>query len=381
MNAHSIKGDSPQQIKNKIADLKKEGFQPTLALVFASVHQNREKICSVLDQENISIFGATALGEFIDGEIKDKSAVVLLLQIDRANFQILFEESGLGLDRSRAQRIAEKGLEYFNNPIFIVSGSSIKADGEMIVNGITDVCGEGISIFGGMAGNQPEEWGDTFVFTNGQESDFGIVALVLNGDNISAHGMASCGWKPAGTIKTVTKSDGTWVKTIDNEPALDMIIKYMGIDYKHSDGEFEPMPQVGFDYPLQVIREDGSAVMRTPMYGNWKDRSFMCAGTVTEGAKIKFSLPADLDVVQAVVNENEEAKSTQMPDAEALIVFSCYARLASFGPMIVKEVQGIKDTWDIPMAGFFTYGEFGRATGGSQEFHNITCSWVALKEK
>jgi hypothetical protein len=33
------------------------------------------------------------------------------------------------------------------------------------------------------------------------------------------------------------------------------------------------------------------------------------------------------------------------------------------------------------MAGFFSYGEFGRAARGKQEFHGTTCSWVALKEK
>ena len=381
MKAHTIKGESTKQIQNQLSELKIGGFKPTLALVFVSVHQSRDKISQMMDDEGISIFGATALGEFIDGELEDRGIVVMLLDIDKSSFKIFFAESGLGLDKSSAQQIAREGSKTFDNPLFIVSGSSIKADGEMIIKGITDVCGEGVSIFGGMAGNQPEEWGDTFVFTNGNESDFGIVALVLDGDKIEAHGMASCGWKPVGTVKTVTQSDGTWVKTIDHEPALDMIIKYMGIDQKHSEGEFEPMPQVGYDYPLQVQREDGSFVMRTPMYGNWKERSFMCAGTVEEGTKIRFSLPADLEVIQSVIEENKKVKSNQIPDAEALIVFSCYARLASFGPMIVKEVQGIKDTWEIPMAGFFTYGEFGRATGGSQEFHNITCSWVALKEK
>ncbi len=47
---------------------------------------------------------------------------------------------------------------------------------------------------------------------------------------------------------------------------------------------------------------------------------------------------------------------------------------------IEKEVQGIKDIWDIPMADLLTYGEFGRTTGGSQEFHNLTCSWVENKQ-
>jgi len=41
----------------------------------------------------------------------------------------------------------------------------------------------------------------------------------------------------------------------------------------------------------------------------------------------------------------------------------------------------LKNIWNVPMAGYFAYGEFGKATKGKQEFHNITCSWAALKEK
>jgi hypothetical protein len=33
------------------------------------------------------------------------------------------------------------------------------------------------------------------------------------------------------------------------------------------------------------------------------------------------------------------------------------------------------------MAGFFTYGEYGKTINGKPEFHSGTNSWVALKEK
>jgi hypothetical protein len=33
------------------------------------------------------------------------------------------------------------------------------------------------------------------------------------------------------------------------------------------------------------------------------------------------------------------------------------------------------------MAGFFTYGEFGRALHGKQNYHTGACCWVTLKEK
>jgi hypothetical protein len=51
------------------------------------------------------------------------------------------------------------------------------------------------------------------------------------------------------------------------------------------------------------------------------------------------------------------------------------------GPFATSENEGLAKIWNTPMAGFFTYGEYGRAVNGRQEHHSTTCSWVALKEK
>jgi len=45
------------------------------------------------------------------------------------------------------------------------------------------------------------------------------------------------------------------------------------------------------------------------------------------------------------------------------------------------ENEGLAELWNSPMAGLFTYGEFGRAKNGGQNFHSGACCWVALKEK
>jgi hypothetical protein len=82
-----------------------------------------------------------------------------------------------------------------------------------------------------------------------------------------------------------------------------------------------------------------------------------------------------------VVSACLEVKETSLPEADAMVLFSCKARHIALGPLVGKEIQGLKDVWNVPMVGYFTYGEFGRAQTSRQEFHNITCSWVAIKEK
>jgi small ligand-binding sensory domain FIST len=104
-------------------------------------------------------------------------------------------------------------------------------------------------------------------------------------------------------------------------------------------------------------------------------------GLINSGDKIRFTLPPDFEVVETVSKDAEQIMQTEIPDADALIMFSCMGRLGAFGPLAGEEIEGIKKSFNVPMAGFFCYGEFGRATGGSNEFHNMTCCWLALKEK
>ena len=381
MKAKSIKGKSPEEIQTKLEEAMSDSFSPTIAMVFSSITQDRKSICDILDVKGISIFGATSLGEFIDGEKGINSTAIMLLDMEKSHFQIILEDSGFGKEREDARFIGQKGKEKFENPAFFLCGSNMQADGEEITKGIVDACGSDVSIYGGMAGSEIEVWGDSFVFTNEKESSFGIIALVFDKDKYEIISKASCGWQGAGTIKTVTKSDGIWIHSIDNKPALDLMFQFTGIEHQILNRTRDPLADIASDFPLQIVRENGSTVMRAPMFGNWDNNSFCCAGTVTEGSKLRFTLPGDFDVIQNVISEVEEIQKANPMQPDALIIFSCFARLVAFGPLLDTENQGIKDIWGAPMAGFFTLGEFGRATNGDQEFHNITCSWVALKEK
>ncbi len=380
MKAKSIKGKSALEIKETLLRSIADGFAPTLAIVFLSIKQDKIAICEILDKAGISIFGATSAGEFIDGEVGEESTAILLLEIDRNSFSILFEDTGARSTRETANLIGKNGMSLFSNPAFIVCGSGVTADGEMIIRGIEDSVGPQVTIYGGMAGDDFTMTG-TFVFTNGKVSGNGMVAIILDEDKFILQGLATCGWQPAGTVKTITKSEGCWVHTIDDEPALDMIVKYMGITSLNKEKENDIIVNIGANFPMQLQTEGGNTVMRTAMLGNWSNNSFMCAGNVPQGSKVRFTLPPDFDVIDFVVSACEDVKKKQLPEADAMILFSCKARHVALGPLVGREIQGLKDVWNIPMAGYFTYGEFGKATKGRQEFHNITCCWVALKEK
>ena len=92
MQAKSIKGNTTEEINAALQQSIVDGFQPTLAICFISVKQDRNAICKLLDDAGIAIFGTTTNGEFIDEETEKGSAAILLLDINKNYFQLYFEE-------------------------------------------------------------------------------------------------------------------------------------------------------------------------------------------------------------------------------------------------------------------------------------------------
>lgn len=379
MRAKTIKGNSTEEIAGLLNESITAEFKPSLAIVFMSVKQDTDKITDLLDAKGVAVFGATTAGEFISSDILDGSIVIMLLEMNQDHFRIAFFDTGEATAFEISRRLGERGKDFFRRPAFIIASGWLHFDGEEIIKGIEDGFGGEATVFGGMAGDDLQ-LREPLVFTNGKKNSTGLVAIILDEDKIQIDGIATCGWKPVGIPKTVTKSSGNIVYTIDDKPALDLVIKYLGLDVD-LDTQKDVLTNIGAYYPLQLEREDAPPVMRTAMWGNKADHSLICAGNVPQGAKVRFSLPPDFDVIDTVVNECVELKDENQKEADAVIMFSCISRYLSFGVLTREEIERVIQVWDAPFIGFFSYGEFGKSKRGKHEFHNNTCCVVALKEK
>ena len=379
MKSKSIKGKSTKDIEVALTKSMSDGFKPTLAIVFSSISQDRKAICKLLDNKGISIYGSTTNGEFIDEENEKESTAILLLDIKKEHFKIYLEEYPEKNYREIAKKIALKANQEFSNPAFLIAASHLETDAEQLLYGFEDVIGKHVNVFGGMAGDD-YTFSEQFVFTNEKESNRGIVVLALDEDHIKIKGIATCGWKAVGTEKTVTKSEGNHVYTVDNIPVLDITVKYGGLENVTPENE-NLLLEIAANFPLQLQREKGDPVMRPGLVVDWTDHSYYCSGTVPQGSKVRFSLPPDFDVMEKVIKGAELLKDTEMPEADALVVFSCAGRIMALGPLMNMELEGLKNVWNVPMAGMFSNAEMARATGGNLEMHNLTTCCVALKEK
>ncbi|GAA4280365.1 FIST signal transduction protein [Gaetbulibacter aestuarii] len=379
MISKAIKGFSTLEIETHLNEALSDGFQPTLAFAFISKSQDRQAITALMDAKNITVFGCTTNGEFIDETPQKGSAAILLMDMNRNYFQIYFEPFSGNKYKEIATRVAKKANEQYPKPSFLLGISGASADGEEVLRGIESVIGPGVNVFGGAAGDD-FNFSETFVFTNRKDSDNALVCVALDESKIDVKGIATCGWKAVGTEKIVTKSDGNHVYTVDNVPVLDITAKYGGLENVTPENN-NLLVEIASNFPLQLQREKGDPIMRPGLVVDWSDHSFYTSGTVPQGSKVRFSLPPDFDVIDKVVEGVKKLKVSEMPEADALIVFSCAGRILSLGPLMTKELEGVKEVWNVPMAGMFSNGELGRATGGNLEMHNLTTCCVALKEK
>ncbi len=376
MKAKSIKGNSPQEIKIALEQIRADQFKPTLAIVFLSVKQDREAVCKILDEAGIAIYGATTNGEFTGEGISAGEIAIMLLDINPAYFTIFFEEFSEKKYRETSQYIAKKALGKFTNPSFLIAGSNLNTDAEELLHGFEDIIGKQVNVFGGMAGDD-FAFKEQFVFTNKIESNNGIVTIAFDGDIISIKGRATCGWNPIGTVKTVTKSIGNHVYTIDDVPVVGLLMKYGG--YENVTAENWAMEH-SIALTLQLQRETGDPVMRAGLNVDWDDQSYYCGGVVPQGSKVRFCLPPDFDSIEKVIKSCEDLKAMEIMEADALLLFSCAGRLVSLGPLINDEIEGVRKVWEVPIAGMFSSAELARATNGDLEMHAFTACTVVLKE-
>ena len=379
MKAAAVKGSTMGEIEIQLDQLMGNGFKPTLGIAFNSIDLPIEPTAALFESRKIPFIGNSSGGEIINGELGGPSVVILLLDIEPANFRVLWGEAGNKNIREVARDVAKEAHSAFSKPAFLVVGSGMTTDGEMIVKGIKDELGPEVTIFGGTASEYLRGAG-TFTFVSGHKMDDGLVAIAFDEEKISIDGLAVGGWEPVGFMRTITRSTGNIAYEFDNQPALDVLLRYLGkVDLDISEHSArESMWSSNFQ--VMIHRDEGLPVVRTPMLFNQQDRSIVFAATVPQGSRFQFSLLPSFEVIENVITEFKKKKE-ESPEADALVLFSCKGREFAFGPWIEEEIQNIAKLWDAPMAGFLCFGEIGKTRNARSEFNNLTCSLVILKEK
>lgn len=371
MKACSFLCESSDDLKKRILHHKANSFQPNLALVFCSSSQDLDDIRAIFTAEGIDLAGCTTAGEIVDAGLYEKSIAVMLFSLDRAYYRVLLEKYEGEDVGPAAESLGKQAVATFANPSGIILSGGLTVDAELIIENIYSGAEINLPMYGGMAGDDLE-MRETIVFSNTMVSSQGLLLLVLDADHVKLEGMAVSGWSSIGGVNTISKAEGNVIYEINGERAYDVFMRYFGSALK------DPLISIQTNYPLQIIREGGNTVLRSPIFMNEKDGSITLTAGIKRGEEFRFSSSPDFEVIDTTIAAFGKLQEAA-PVPDAVILFSCKGRHGAFGPLLEDEVVGIFNRWEKPMIGLLSYGEFGENGHGRCEFYNSTCSLVTLK--
>jgi len=301
------------------------------------------------------------------------------MEVSSDKFKIVHNNYGETIFED-ARNLGITAKETFENPGIIIFSGGIAVDGYQIVEGIKEVLGNDLPIFGGLGGNNLNFF-ETICYSNNFLSKNGYSSIVFDTDKIKLEGIAISGWDGLGKTNTISKSKNNIVYEINNVPAFEELKKYFGEElFMQPENNSQEVIAFPGQFPLKIYRDNGNTFLRAIVNINTKDNSIVLAGSVPEGCQFKYCPSPGIEEVTDTVNIYKERLGVGK-EIDSLLMISCLIRHHSFGPLFEEEIRSIYQLWKKPMAGFLSYGEIGN-TGDNAivEFHNATCSLVGLSE-
>jgi hypothetical protein len=375
MKSITIHAKSIKKLIEKIDSLLDNGFAPSLSFMYAAPIFNVAKLATKISKYDFIIMGATTAGEVYsnkqDGVNEFEGVIVCMLveispkALSTTVVEVKEDSYVVG------EHIGLWAKSHFNDVSIITLTSGLTFDNDAYTQGIIS---KGVEfVFGGAAGDN-FLLKETFVFSNKMFSNQGVLALALDREKIDILGARAFGWTGIGKERIVTKSIKNIVYEIDGSPAIDFYKRYLNITSND-------MPHMGLEYPLEVQRRNGEIIYRAVLAIDEEKGALIFAGHVEEKARVRISVHKGKSII-AEVEKSTKKVLEENPDfePELALVFPCCSRKQVLGHLSHLEIEAVVKSADVPLVGFFAYGEIGAFPGG-YGFHNETFVTAFLAEK
>jgi hypothetical protein len=357
------------------------GVLPKAGILFNAIDFDHAVILEEIDRvfPGLDLIGCTTDGEMssVLGFQQD-SLILVLFCSDDVGIQI-----GVGRGVSKdpilaAQQAVDQVIQNGDEPklcillpaSYITDGTT--TNGELILQGLRQAFGKNIPIIGGTAGDQ-YRFKNTYQFFRQEVLNDALPILTFSGDILFSHGIG-CGWQPLGSASVVTKSEGAVLYEVDGKSALEFYADYLG-----------DRPPTA-ENPLAVYEGDSDRYyMRVPNLCDRANGSINFLGNIPEQSTIKIS-DINRDEVVAASKTSFQNALDKYPGTqpEAVLIFSCCCRRWLLGTRAKQEYELVSSTVpkNIPIAGFYTYGEFAPLEfGGETYYHQETFVTLLLGTK
>lgn len=375
----SLASDTDLAVQEALQPLLPAG-PPKLVLLFASPAHDLERAAAlVVDAlgEDVLI-GCSTAGELAP----DRSSLggLTLWALGGEGFSVALGmgqggPAGLRQAATEAARCLDR-LQRRAHTVLVLLADGLCGDQAEVVRGAYDVAGVTVPLVGGCAGDDMAMQGTRQLFGRRLLRQ-AVVAAAISSDAPLGIGVSHC-WEPRSPAMLVTSSTGTEVISLDDRPALDVLLE-----------AFEAPPEVRSDperftrwattRPLGIRRRDRIEI-RYVAGADFNRRSLHTIAEVPQGGLAHLMQGDGHSVLEATQQACEMAAAAlDGAPMQGLLLFDCVARRSVLADhRIVEEVQRINRVrGDLPVGGFYTYGEIAR-THGAGGFHNQTLVVLAL---
>ncbi|MCH8048521.1 FIST C-terminal domain-containing protein, partial [Patescibacteria group bacterium] len=273
--------------------------------------------------------------------------------------------------------------------VFLMFPDVLTGNGADIVRGVLDVLGEHFVVLGGAAGDD-FLFEKTYQYKDGEVVSGAVAGLGISGDFVMGAGVRH-GWMPIGSPMIVTKSKGSVVYELDNKPAIRIYEDYFG-EERAKDLKTEPLARLAITYPLGIkVSGLDEYLIRDPITAD-ENGAITCAAEIPEGSEVRLmigskekAIEAAQDAARKLMKDFQEKKAKP----KFVLMFNCIAREKLFAQKANDEIQAVMKIIgnDVPLLGFYTYGEIAPIKGEVQDtdkivskFYNETVVMLAIGE-
>jgi hypothetical protein len=353
-------------------------IEPNLVLVFgqatALLTENLQSQLNHQFPNAITAICSTA-GEILDTKVEDSLAITAIefekTPVKAHQVNIKDFETSREAGKALAGLFDKKDLSY----VLILSDGML-VNGSDLVLGLNDVFGNKIKITGGLAGDA-DKFLNTKVGLNGVPSEGNIIAIGFYGTALTVGHGSDGGWDVFGPAKIITKSKGNILYEINNKNAYDLYVDYLG---KYSDD----LPGSALLFPLALQVENSDVpLVRTILSVDKVNKTMTFAGDMPENTSVRF-MTANFDsLIDAAGKAAKYAQTALAKPVDFALLISCVGRRIVLEKRIEEEIEVVSSVFknEVPMSGFYSYGELSPLQGESEcRLHNQTMTITTFSE-
>lgn len=326
---------------------------------------------------NADLVACTTSGEIQEQSIYDESVCLSALTFEKSKVKVVSDIVSNHSDSAQlAQSLAKQLVTDDLSHVLVISDGH-EVNGSELTKGLCRVLPTQISVTGGLAGDDVR-FSETIVMHNQQVAPGLVVAIGFYGEHVQVgHGYLG-GWKPFGSQRIITKSEGNVLHEIDGRPASDLYKEYLG---SHADS----LPGSALRFPISIKADDSHLpIVRTILAIDDENHTMTFAGDMPEGAKCQLMRANLENLVEGAAQAAESTlESLSGREPEFALIVSCVGRRSVLSQRAEEELEAVQDVFcNAPMAGFYSYGEISPTLNNEAcSLHNQTITITAFSEQ